>query len=153
MVPGEPSFFLAMEQRLSFITLGVADLDRARAFYEALGWKAAAYGEGKGIVFFQAGGLVIGLFPREDLAEDAQVSAQGSGFSGITLSHNVRQESEVDTALGLAVSAGARLVKPAGRVSWGGYMGYFADPDGHLWEVCFNPQVPVLEDGTVRLPG
>ena len=142
-----------MQQRLSFITLGVADLDRARAFYEALGWTASPYGEGKGIVFFQLGGLVLGLFPRDELAQDANVSPEGSGFTGITLSHNVRSEAEVDAALAQAVAAGARLLKPGGRVFWGGYMGYFADPDGHNWEVCFNPQVPVLEDGSVKLPG
>jgi catechol 2,3-dioxygenase-like lactoylglutathione lyase family enzyme len=142
-----------MEQRLSFITLGVADLDRSRAFYEALGWTASAYGDGKDIVFFQVGGLVLALIPREELAEDANVSAEGSGFSGITLSHNVRSEAEVDATLAEAVAAGARLLRPGSRVFWGGYMGYFADPDGHNWEVCFNPQVPVQGDGTVRLPG
>ena len=99
------------------------------------------------------GGLALALFPRDERAEDANVSAEGSGFSGITLSHSVRSEAEVDAVLAEAVAAGARLLKPAGRVFWGGYMGYFADPDGHNWEVCFNPQVPVLADGTVRLPG
>lgn len=142
-----------MEQRLSFITLGVADLARSQAFYQALGWTPSSYGDGKGIVFFQLGGLVLALFPREELAEDANVSAEGSGFSGITLSHNVRSEAEVDATLAEAVAAGARLLRPGSRVFWGGYMGYFADPDGHNWEVCFNPQVPVQDDGTVRLPG
>ena len=142
-----------MEQRLSFIPLGVADLGRARAFYEALGWTASAYGEGKGIVFFQLGGMILALFPREELAKDAEVSAEGTGFSGITLSHNARSEADADRIMSEALAAGARPLKPMARVFWGGYVGYFADPDGHNWEVCFNPQVPVLEDGTVRLPG
>lgn len=141
-----------MEQRLSFITLGVADLARAQAFYEVLGWKHSPYGEGKGIVFFQAGGMVIGLFPREELAADAGVPAEGGGFSGITLSYNTRSEAEADAILTDVEAAGGKIIKPAHRVFWGGYSGYFADPDGHLWEVCFNPQVTVAADGTVRLP-
>lgn len=142
-----------MEQRLSFITLGVADLDRSRAFYEALGWTPSAYGEGKGIVFFQIGGMVLGLFPREALAEDANVSEAGSGFSGVTLSYNARSEAEADMILADAKRARAHISKPMSRAAWGGYVGYFRDPDGHNWEVCFNPQVPVADDGTVRLPG
>jgi catechol 2,3-dioxygenase-like lactoylglutathione lyase family enzyme len=141
-----------MEQRLSFITLGVADLARAEAFYRALGWTPSSYGDGKGITFFQLPGMVFALFPREELAHDAEVENSTPGFSGITLSHNVRSEAEVDATLAGAVGAGGRLTRAAGKAFWGGYMGYFADPDGHLWEVCFNPHAELGPNGEVTIP-
>jgi catechol 2,3-dioxygenase-like lactoylglutathione lyase family enzyme len=141
-----------MEQRFSFITLGVADLDRAEAFYRALGWAPSSYGEGKGIVFFQLPGIVFSLFPREELAHDAQVADSKPGFSGVTLSYNTRTQAEVDAILAEAVAAGAVVTKPAGKASWGGYMAYFTDLDGHLWEVCYNPHAELGPEGQVTIP-
>lgn len=140
-----------MEPRLSFVTLGVSDVVRARAFYEALGFKASAASEGA-VTFFDAGGVVLALFGREALAVDAGVPATGSGFSGVALAHNARCEAEVDAVLAEAVAAGARLVKSGQKAFWGGYTGYFADPDGHLWEVAFNPFFPLDAAGRVMLP-
>lgn len=140
-----------MEQRLSLVTLGVADLARARAFYEALGWVRSVKGA-EGVAFYQAGSMAIGLWPRTELAKDAGVSADGGGFRGIALAHNVRTREEVDAVLAEAESVGAAIVKPAGEVFWGGYTGYFADPDGFLWEVAWNPGFPLAEDGALILP-
>ena len=142
-----------MEQRLSAITLGVADLKRSRQFYEAgLGWRASTASQ-DGIVFFQLGGLVLALYPRPALAEDAAVpDASAAGFAGITLAYNVRSRDDMATILALAVKAGATLLKPAQEVFWGGYHGYFADLDGHAWEVAWNPFWPLDPDGSVRLP-
>ena len=140
-----------MEQRLSLVTLGVADLAKSRAFYERLGWKPAAR-RAEGVAFFQLGGVVLSLFGREDLAKDAGLAAEGSGFSGVALAHNTRSREEVETVLAEAVAAGARLVKPAQGAFWGGYSGYFADPDGHLWEVAWNPGFPLDENGCLQLP-
>ena len=128
-------------ERLSLVTLGVQDLARARAFYEAIGLKAAAASQGD-VVFFKMAGLVLSLYPRSLLAEDAQVSAEGSGFSGISLARNLDSPADVDAAIAEAVAAGATLVKAGQPVFWGGYSGYFADPDGHLWEVAHNPYMP-----------
>ncbi len=116
-----------MEQRLSLITLGVADLDRSRAFYERLGW-------------------------RRSLAADAKLSPEGGGFAGFTLAYNARTREEVDTTLAEAVSAGATLLKPAEDAFWGGYSGYFADPDGFAWEVAWNPGFPIAPDGSIHIP-
>ena len=138
-----------MEQRLSLVTLGVADLDRARRFYEALGWRRS--NDQAEVVFFQAGGMVLALWSREALAEDAGVPAQGSGFRGIALAYNTRTRDEVDTVLAEAKAAGAEILKPAEDAFWGGYTGYFADPDGHLWEVAWNPDWTITEDGGTRL--
>ncbi len=137
-----------MKPRISMITLGVSDLARAVAFYEqGLGFpKMESPPE---VAFFTLNGTWLGLYPREALAEDATVAAAGSGFSGFTLSHNVASESEVGQVIEQAVAAGANLVKPAQKVFWGGYSGYFSDPDGHLWEVAHNPFFwvgPVDED-------
>jgi len=140
-----------MRQTISFITLGVADLARSRAFYAALGWQESATSQPE-IAFFNAGTVVFGLFQRAALAADADVSAAGSGFPGFTLSHNVASKADADSLLAEAVAAGARLVHPAGKVAWGGYRGYFADPDGFLWEVCWNPFFQLDEQGHVRLP-
>lgn len=141
-----------MEARVSLITLGVADLSRARAFYEQLGFKASSTGGSDGVVFFQLGPLALSLFPRENLAADAKQSAEGSGFRGITLAHNVRTREDVAEIIAEAVAAGGRLVKASEEAFWGGQSGYFADPDGHLWEVAWNPFFPLAEDGALTLP-
>ena len=140
-----------MEQRLSMVTLGVADLARARRFYEeGLGWRRA--NKHDEVVFYQAGGMVLGLFGRDALAKDAQVPSDGSGFRGIALTYNARDRAEVDAVLAEVEAAGARIVKPAHDAFWGGYSGYFADPDGHLWEVAWNPDWELAADGSIRLP-
>jgi catechol 2,3-dioxygenase-like lactoylglutathione lyase family enzyme len=139
-----------MEQRISLITLGVTDLERSRRFYEqGLGWRPGYVSEE--VVFFQAGGMVFALFPRDALAADLRQSSSGSGFSGIALAHNVRTREEVDAVLAEAAAAGATILKPAVEAPWGGYSGYFADPDGHPWEIAWNPHWPIAEDGSVRL--
>lgn len=140
-----------MRQNISFVTLGVADLARSRAFYAALGWRESAGSQAE-IAFFAAGGVVFALFGRAALAEDAGVPAAGSGFPGFALAHNVASADAVDRLLAEAVAAGATLKQPAGKVFWGGYRGYFADPDGFLWEICWNPFFPLDEHGHVRLP-
>lgn len=129
-----------MQARLSLITLGVADLDRARRFYvDGLGLPMRPESQAS-VVFIELNGLWLSLFSREALAEDARVPSAGSGFRGITLAHNVRSKQEVDALLEQAERAGGTIVKPAQDASWGGYSGYFGDPDGHLWEVAWNPQ-------------
>ncbi len=140
-----------MEPRLSIVTLGVADVAKARAFYEALGFTASVASQDS-ITFMDAGGAVLALYGRDALAEDAHVPACAPGFSGVTLAHNVRSEADVDTTLAHAASCGATIMKPAQKVFWGGYSGYFADPDGHLWEVAFNPFVGFDEAGRLVLP-
>jgi catechol 2,3-dioxygenase-like lactoylglutathione lyase family enzyme len=140
-----------MEPCLSLVTLGVSDMPRARAFYEALGFKASPDSQ-ESVTFFGAGGVVLGLFGRAALAEDACVTDMSRGFSGIALAHNVRSDAEVDRILAEAAAAGAKLLKPGQKVFWGGYSGYFADPDGHLWEVAHNPFWPLDGNGRVILP-
>ena len=141
-----------MEQRLSLVTLGVADLERARRFYEdGLGWRRGnAHAQ---VVFFQIGGAILGLFARKELAADARLPDEGSGFGGIALAYNARSREEVDAVLAEAAAAGATILKPAEDAFWGGYSGYFADPDGHPWEVAWNPEWTILEDGSVKLGG
>jgi len=139
-----------VEQRVSLITLGVSDLARSREFYERLGWRRS--GNNEGIVFFQAGGMALALYPRQELAKDANVSAEGQGFGGITLAYNARTREDVDAVLAEALKAGARLMKAAEDAFWGGYSGYFADPDGFLWEVAWNPFFPIAEDGSIKIP-
>ena len=140
-----------MEQRISVVTLGVSDMSVARDFYEqGLGWKAAEP-QDEAICFFQMGGLVLALYPRDGLAEDATVPACGEGFRGITLAHNVREKHEVAAILDLAQRAGGTIVKPAQDVFWGGHSGYFSDPDGHLWEVAWNPFFQINERGEIVL--
>jgi catechol 2,3-dioxygenase-like lactoylglutathione lyase family enzyme len=135
---------------ISLITLGVRDLERSRAFYAALGWKAAkAPG---GVVFIQLAGQVLGLFPLEDLAKDMGQPGAALGFGAVTLARNFSTEAEVDAAFALALAAGASAVKRPEKVFWGGYSGYFADPDGHLWELAMNPGWPLGPDGTLTLP-
>ena len=141
-----------MEPRISLITLGVADIARSRTFYETLGFVAGGPSS-EHVVFFQAGGMVLGLYGRAALAEDAGVSDPGpNDFAGITLAYNGRDKAEVDSVLAAAVAAGGQLVNPAADVFWGGYSGYFADLDGHLWEVAWNPLFPIAEDGSISLP-
>jgi catechol 2,3-dioxygenase-like lactoylglutathione lyase family enzyme len=138
--------------RVSLITLGVADLPRARKFYEALGLTASAASQDS-VTFFQlGGGVALGLFDRQALADDAKVPNSPSGFSGITLAQNCPSEADVDAVMAHALSCGATLKKPTQKVFWGGYSGYFADPDGHLWEVAYNPFFPLDADGGLKLP-
>jgi catechol 2,3-dioxygenase-like lactoylglutathione lyase family enzyme len=139
-----------MEPRLSLVTLGVSDVRRSRVFYEALGFKAGRASE-ESVTFFPAGGVVLALFGRSALAEDATVADSKPGFSGVALAHNARSERDVDKALKEAVAAGAKLIKPAGKTFWGGYAGYFADPDGHLWEVAHNPYFGFDAEGRIVL--
>lgn len=140
-----------MEQRLTLVTLGVADLERAVAFYDALGWRRSVR-DAPGVAFYQAGSIAFSLYPRTELAKDAGVSPDGGGFPGFALAHNVRSREEVDTTLAEAEAAGATIIKPAAEAFWGGYSGYFADPDGFLWEVAWNPGFALDQDGAVTLP-
>ncbi|HTU50539.1 MAG TPA: VOC family protein [Acidobacteriaceae bacterium] len=140
-----------MEQRVSLITLGVADLARSHDFYQRLGWRRSM-AQAKGVVFFQAGGMALALYPRDELAKDANLSADGSGYGGITLAYNARSREEVDAVLAEALAAGARILKPAEEAFWGGYSGYFSDPDGFAWEVVWNPSFPIAADGSIRIP-
>jgi catechol 2,3-dioxygenase-like lactoylglutathione lyase family enzyme len=140
-----------MEQRISLVTLGVADLQRSRQFYERLGWKRAMRAA-EGIVFFQAGGMALALYPRRRLAADAAVSLDSAGFPGMALAYNARSREEVDAVLAEAEAAGATVLKNAREAFWGGYSGYFADPDGFPWEVAWNPGFQIAADGSLRLP-
>jgi catechol 2,3-dioxygenase-like lactoylglutathione lyase family enzyme len=138
-----------MEQRLSLVTLGVADLARASAFYQALGWRTGA-APADDVVFFQSGGMIVALWGRDQLAEDSGVEDSG-GWGGVTLAHNVRSPEEVDAVIAEAERAGARIARPGGETFWGGYSGVFVDPDGHPWEVAHNPHWTLDENGSVRL--
>ena len=143
-----------MEPRINLITLGVRHLETAVHFYEhGLGLAQKDFGT-PGIAFFPLQGSWLALYGREELAADAGVAATGSGFSAITLAHNVHSEAEVDAVLNQATAAGATLIKSAERACWGGYSGYFADPDGHLWEVAYNPFFwPGIEPETLNPAG
>lgn len=138
-----------MQQRVSVITLGVRDLSRSRAFYEALGWTPSARSDDD-VVFFQAGGMVVGLWDRAKLADDSAVSDPG-GWGGVTLAHNVGSPSEVDAVLAEAEHAGAMIGRRGAETFWGGYSGVFIDPDGHPWEVAHNPFWPIADDGSIVL--
>ncbi|CAN5672883.1 VOC family protein [soil metagenome] len=135
-----------MEQRVSLVTLGVADHARARAFYERLGWRVTL--EVEETVFFQAGGMIVGLWSRDRLAADSAVTDPG-GWGGVTLAHNVRSEADVDRVIEEARAAGATIGREPARTPWGGYSGVFIDPDGHPWEVAHNPGFELREDGSV----
>ena len=137
-------------QRVTLVTLGVADLNRARAFYAALGWKAAA--ETPGVSFYQMNGLALGLFGLADLAADQGRAGVPLGTGAATLAQNFSTDAEVDAAFAAALAAGATALKPPEKVFWGGYSGYWADPDGHVWEVAMNPYWPLEADGSLRLP-
>jgi uncharacterized protein len=141
-----------MEPRISFVTLGVRDFERARRFYrDGLGWPLSG-GSSDEVAFFRTAGCVLALWSRESLAADANLSPEGSGFPGFALAHNVPTREDVDAVLARAAAAGATILKPGGDVFWGGYTGYFADPEGFAWEVAWNPHFPLAPDGTVQLP-
>jgi uncharacterized protein len=142
---------MTFQPRISIVTLGVADVSKARAFYERLGFTASKASQ-EATCFMQLGGLVLSLYGRTALAEDAHVADTAPGFSGITIAYNCRSEADVDKAIAHAVACGATLKKPAQKVFWGGYSGYFADLDGHLWEVAHNPFFPLDDEGRVQLP-
>jgi len=141
-----------MEPRISLITLGVTDLERAVRFYrDGLGWPHSSVGTGE-VAFFRLQGTALALYPHEALAADAGLPVARPGFSGVILAHNVRSRDLVDVVMSEAVAAGAKLVKSAQELSWGGYVGYFADPDGHVWEVTWNPDFPFADDGSLLVP-
>lgn len=139
-----------MEQRVSLITLGVADLRRARTFYEQLGWRGQ---EVEQTVFFQTGGQALALWGRDKVAADAGVDDAGiATFGGVVLAHNVRSREEVDRVVEAAAEAGAEVTKPPGETFYGGYAGFFRDPDGHVWEIAHNPGLDLAPDGSLALP-
>lgn len=139
-----------MEQRVSLITLGVADLQRARVFYERMGWRGQQIQE---TVFFQAAGMVLVLWGRSDLDRDIGTSdLQRAGYGGVALAQNVRSAAEVDEIVASAASAGAVVTRSPAGTFYGGYAGYFTDPDGHVWEIAYNPGFTLAPDGTVTVP-
>lgn len=140
-----------MEQRVSLITLGVPDMDQAAAFYEALGWKRAESPDG--VIAFDLISQTLGLYPLAALAEDIGLPAGVLGTGAMTLSHNTRSKEEVADLLAAAKDAGAEVLKPAQDVFWGGHHGYFRSPDGHVWEIAFNPFSPLAENGAFRWNG
>lgn len=141
-----------MDPRISIVTLGVQDMERARAFYQKMGF-APSSASNESVTFFHSAGTVLGLYGREALAEDAQVDpGVAADFSGVALAHNCRKESDVDLVLQQAEAAGATILKPAQKVFWGGYSGYFADPDGHLWEIAHNPFFEFDDQDQLILP-
>ena len=143
-----------MDQRLSLITLGVRDVSRARAFYEALGWRldGGVDDDTDHIAFFQVGGLIVALWDRGKLATDSGVTDMG-GWGGVTLAYNVRSPEEVDAVLAEAREAGATIPRAGAATFWGGYSGVFVDPDGHPWEVAHNPFWTIADDGSISLGG
>ena len=139
-----------MEQRISLITLGVSDVPRARAFYERLGWRGQEVQE---TVFLQAGGIGLVLWHEDKLAEDAGFDhVPSGGFRGVTLAHNVRSRDDVDAVMAAARAAGAFVSRSPAETFYGGYAGHFADPDGHVWEIAYNPGFPLGDDGTLTIP-
>jgi len=129
-----------MKPKISIITLGVKNINKSLRFYrDGLGFRTHNYKAGEDIVFFEMDGTWLSIFPKDKLAKDVTVSSEGKGFAGITLAHNVRSKKEVDKVFNLALSVGAKPIKKPQKVSWGGYSGYFSDPDGYLWEVAYNP--------------
>jgi uncharacterized protein len=142
---------MTVPARLTLVTLGVADVARATTFYEALGWQRSS-ASNDDVSFFQLGGLALSVFGRQALADDATVSSQGRGFAGVSLAINLESEAEVDRVAGEWVACGGTMVKQPHRVFWGGYSGYVADPDGHLWELAHNPGFTLSADGSMQLP-
>lgn len=140
-----------MEPRVSLVTLGVSDVARSRVFYERLGWAPSSQSTDD-VVFFQAGGMVLALWSRDQLAEDSGV-IDGHGWGGVTLAHNVGAREEVDRVMSEAREAGAQIPREPAETFWGGYSGVFVDPDGHPWEVAHNPGWGIADDGSIRLPG
>jgi predicted lactoylglutathione lyase len=138
-----------MEQRLSLVTLGVADLDRAVGFYEALGWKPGNDHAEQGVAFFQCPGMIVALWGREELAADSGIVSDQGGWGGVTLAYNVRSPQEADETLQTANEAGATIAREGAETFWGGYSGLFHDLDGHPWEVAHNPHWTIAEDGSV----
>jgi predicted lactoylglutathione lyase len=138
-----------VDQRISLVTLGVADLARARAFYEAMGWRGR---EAEETVFFQTGALALILWGRDKLAADSGVSDPGGGFDGVTLAQNVRSQAEVEQIVATAAQAGATVTRAPSTTFYGGYAGVFLDPDGHAWEIAFNPHFTLTDDGALVLP-
>ena len=141
-----------MDARITMVTLGVRDLQKSIRFYrDGLGWPLSSASNDQ-VAFFRTGGTVLGLYGWDALAEDATVDAGGEGFRGVALAHNVAEKSDVAEVLQEIESAGGKIVKPAQDVFWGGHSGYFRDPDGHLWEVAWNPHAPLDADGHMTLP-
>jgi catechol 2,3-dioxygenase-like lactoylglutathione lyase family enzyme len=149
-VRGYRRYVACVEQRISLVTLGVADVTRARTFYERLGWQGQEVEE---TVFFQAGGMALVLWGRDKLADDAGIEDRTTdGFGGMTLAHNVRSRIEVDEVLGDAANAGAEITRAARETFYGGYAGCFTDPDGHVWEIAYNPGFSLGQDGSITIP-
>jgi hypothetical protein len=142
-----------MEQRLSIITLGVSDLKKSRAFFDALEWKVASEDQAEEIVAYDLINMTLALYPLDKLEEDAKVKVERQTYSAFTIAYNVRSEEEVEATLKEAVKAGGKLVKSAEIAFWGGYSGYFADPDGNLWEVAYNPFAPLRPKGEFQWSG
>jgi predicted lactoylglutathione lyase len=140
-----------MDQRITLITLGVSDLDRARTFYERLGWTRSVKAA-EGVAFFQCGGMALALWPWPDLAADAGIPAERSGHPRVALALNCRSKAEVDAAMAEAIAAGATPLKPPEDTFYGGYGGYFADPEGHIWELAWNPGFALTGTGALVLP-
>ena len=139
-----------MEPRISIVTIATDNLDRAVRFYEGMGLKRHA-GITEGVAFFQMGGVILGLFPRKDAEADSGITFANAP-SAVYLAYNTRSDAEVDKVLTAAEKAGGKIVKPAGRAFWGGWYGYFADADGHVWEVAHNPAFPIDAEGNIFLP-
>ncbi len=140
-----------MNQHLHLVTLGVRDFEKSKKFYtEILGWQPSSASQDD-VAFFQAGGVVLSIYPREKLAEDALTSAEGSGFSGIALAYNTKSEAEVDEIIADLKSKGVKIIKEPQKAFWGGYSSYFADPDDYRWEVAYNPFFPFDENGNLKL--
>ena len=140
-----------MNQHLHLVTLGVSDYERSKLFYtQTLGWKPAS-NSNDDVTFFQAGGVVLSIYQRDKLAEDALVSPEGDGFAGFTLAYNAQSEAEVDEIIRSLKSKGVKILKEPQKVFWGGYNSYFADPDDNCWEVAYNPFFPFDENGNLKL--
>lgn len=137
--------------RINLVTLGVADVAASRRFYERLGFVASGF-ESENVAFFDMNGTILGLYGRGPLAEDAGVSDSGEGFRAVSLAINLESKEAVDQAFAYVETCGGQLVQPAREVFWGGYSGYFADPDGHLWEIAYNPLFKLDENGRMPLP-